>query len=333
MLSFGFILAILIELLVPFGLAIWFIRKFGTNWKLFGVGVLTFIASQIVHLPMLFGIDALNTSLLGKIPTVSFNIMNAVLLGLAAGICEETARWVGFKILKARASKFGASLTVGAGHGGIESIIIGISLLVNYALFMIISSGKGNQFGVPVEMQYSMAQQMFAYLSMPWFLPLIGAAERLFAITLHLALSVMVWQAFKNRSWGWFIGAVLWHAFIDGATVLMSTYQFNLWVIEGVVAVMAVANAFFIIWFGRRQFEIEAEESEETSLDEGEVVEGELLPASEAAPVEESAPVKKPRKTRKTSADSEQAPVEPAPESENVEDEKPSKSLYDDEAN
>jgi uncharacterized membrane protein YhfC len=310
MLSFGFISAILIEILLPFALGIWFVRKFGASWKIFGVGVLTFIASQIVHLPLLYGLNYVMPGLAASLPSTVMAILNAVVLGLAAGICEETARWVGFKLLKSRAKSIGSGLMAGAGHGGVESIIIGLMVLVNYALFMIISSGKGDQFGLPMEMQMSMAQQMYAYVSMPWYMPLIGAIERIFAIALHLTLSVMVWQAYKNRSWGWFIGAILWHAFVDGAAVMMSTYQFNLWLIEGVIGLMAASNVVFLVWFTRRQREIEAEEAEEeaemASLGDhlpGELPENEDQRTSrEAEASEESKAVKKPRAARKEKA-------------------------------
>ncbi|MHC1782120.1 MAG: YhfC family intramembrane metalloprotease [Anaerolineaceae bacterium] len=307
MLSFGFISAILIEILFPFALGIWFVRKFGASWKIFGVGVLTFIASQIIHLPLLFGWDYAVPRLAASLPSTVMAIINAVVLGLAAGICEETARWVGFKLLKSRAKSVGSGLMAGAGHGGVESIIIGLMVLVNYVLFMIISSGKGDQFGLPMEMQMSMAQQMYAYISMPWYMPLIGAVERIFALALHLTLSIMVWQAFKNRSWGWFIGAVLWHTFVDGAAVIMSTYQFNLWLIEGVIGLMAASNIVFLVWFTRRQVEIEAEEAEEEAeqaLLDGQVSERtpdpeEQNPADELESSEKSKAAKKPRAAKK----------------------------------
>ncbi len=303
MLSFGFILAILIEILLPVALGIWFARKFGASWKIFGVGVLTFIASQVVHIPMLFGLNLLMPGIAASLPMAAVAVINAVLLGLAAGICEETARWVGFKLLKARAKSVNAALMAGAGHGGVESIIIGLMVLVNFTIFTIVSSGKGNQFGLPMELQMSMAQQMFAYISMPWWMPLIGAMERVFAISLHLALSFMVWQAYKNRSWGWFIAAVLWHAFIDGAAVMMSTYKFNIWVIEGVVGVMAAANLVFLVWFVRRQLEDEAEDKEEAEQMEGEIME-DPSPRVDAEPPEVAEKKTRPAAKKKAAASS-----------------------------
>jgi uncharacterized membrane protein YhfC len=299
MLSFGFILAILIEILLPFALGIWFARKFGASWKIFGVGVLTFIASQIVHIPMLYGLNLLMPGIAANLPMAAVAVINAVILGLAAGICEETARWVGFKLLKARANSVKASLMAGAGHGGVESIIIGLMVLSNFTIFTIVSSGRGNQFGLPMELQMSMAQQMFAYVSMPWWMPLVGAMERVFAISLHLALSFMVWQAYKNRSWGWFIAAVLWHAFIDGAAVMMSTYKFNLWVLEGVIGVLAAANLVFLVWFVRRQLEIEREDAEEAES-MADVVEADVVPAIDADAPE--AAIKKTRSAAKKKA-------------------------------
>jgi uncharacterized membrane protein YhfC len=286
MLYATYVLAILIEVLLPFALGIWFIRKYGTSWRLFGVGVLTFIASQIVHFPLLYGISELAKNFFTNIPTGVLPFLNAVILGLAAGICEETARWVGFKLLKNRAKSFGAALTIGAGHGGVESFLVGLVVLANFVVLLFVSSGKGAMLGLPPETLAMMGPQIGALASMPWYTPLAGAAERIFTVTMHLSLSVMVWQAFIKRSWGWFIGAVLWHAFIDGVAVIMSSYQMNIWLIEGVLALIAVANLVFLIWFGRRQAELEIEDAEELE-EAGEV---ESLEAGDSAAVEPTAP-------------------------------------------
>jgi uncharacterized membrane protein YhfC len=259
MLSFGFILAILIEILLPFALGIWLARKFKTSWKLFGVGVLTFIGSQIVHFPMLSGIDLIVKGLGPNVSPAILNLSNAVLLGLAAGICEETARWVGFKLLKSRAGKVSSALMVGAGHGGVESILVGLSVMVGFVLMTAVNSGAISQLNLPSETVSALKAQMPGYMSMAWYTPLAGALERIFAVTLHITLSVMVWQALVKRSWKWFLGAVLWHAVVDAGAVMMLVYKFNLWTLEAVVGVTAVLNAIFLVRFVSRQTRVEAE--------------------------------------------------------------------------
>lgn len=317
MVSLGYILTILIEILLPFGLAIWFTRRFKTSWGLFGVGVLTFIGSQILHIPLVsYVLNPWLGSLQPQLPMGLWAVIVAVVLGLAAGLFEETARWVGYRLLKARAKTFGSALTLGAGHGGIESILIGIIILVYYVQILIFTNGWGQQLGIPDSTLTGWAPQVYSMLNAPWYAALIGAAERVFAIALHLSLSVMVWQAFVKRSWGWFAAAILWHAFVDAAAVLMSILGFSVLLVEGAVALTAIANVVFLVWFGRQQLEIEAEGDEDEEVVEGEAVEVVDAPKSELtaeAPAEETPQVEaKPKAKRK--------PRAPKPDAENKEE-------------
>jgi len=60
-LKLSFILTVLIQIGVPLGLGFWLARRAANAgvftrkaaWGIFGVGVLTFIGSQVVHLPLL----------------------------------------------------------------------------------------------------------------------------------------------------------------------------------------------------------------------------------------------------------------------------------------
>jgi uncharacterized membrane protein YhfC len=307
MVSLGYILTILIEILLPFGLAIWFTRRFKTSWGLFGVGVLTFIGSQILHIPLTsFVLNPWIGSLQAKLPFGLWAAIAAIVLGLAAGIFEESARWIGFRILKSRAKTFGSALTVGAGHGGIESILIGIIILVNYVIILIFTNGWGPGLGISQQTLQSWAPQVYSMLNVPWYAELISAAERIFAITLHLGLSVMVWQAVMKRSWGWFVAAVLWHAFVDAIAVVMSILGFSIWLTEAAVALTAIANVVFLIWYGKQQLEIEAEGEEDEELVEGEaveVVEAPKAELTEEAPAEETPLAEaKPKAKRKPKA-------------------------------
>ena len=221
MISAAFIVAVLIEILLPFVLAYLFIRRYRTKWTLFFIGVLTFIGSQVLHIPALQGITALFQS--GALPTPPVAVVpyfNAVLLGLLAGLFEETARWVGYRLLKNRGNSWGAALTLGAGHGGIESILVGVTVLAGFI----------GSFG------------MIELSPLAWYDPLAGAVERIIAISLHITLSVMVWLSVSRRNLLWFAAAVLWHALLDFVAVLTVSFGLQMWAIEGVLSLFLVAN-------------------------------------------------------------------------------------------
>jgi thiazole synthase len=92
---------ILLPLLAGFFIA----RKFKLSFKdfrvLFVAGALTFIASQVIHVPLVFGLTALFSK--GLLPSMDKSvtlIFNAIVLGLLAGIFEETARYILFKWIR-----------------------------------------------------------------------------------------------------------------------------------------------------------------------------------------------------------------------------------------
>jgi uncharacterized membrane protein YhfC len=236
MINAAFVLAILGEMALPIGIMLWLKRRYGVKWMLFGVGVLTFIASQVVHIPLLRVITPI---LKFRIPPydVSFPaiLLEACVLGLAAGLCEETARLVGYWLLKGRAKTFASALALGAGHGGIESIGVGIALLFTFVANLLALRNNQPVGGITPQS----AAAMFAY---PWYVPLVSLFERFTAVSLHITLSAMVWQAVTRRAWGWYLGAVLYHALVDAMAVALPQLGFSTYLLEGILGVLMLAN-------------------------------------------------------------------------------------------
>ncbi len=93
MLTVAYLLSVSGMIILPILLAFYLTRKFKLSWKLVLAGALTFIASQVLHIPLVYGLTALfNNGTLPPIPEAWTAIFNAILLGLLAGIFEETAR-------------------------------------------------------------------------------------------------------------------------------------------------------------------------------------------------------------------------------------------------
>src|SRR5258707_6915590 len=124
MLYLTYSLNFLLMMGLPFVLAAFLARRLGLRWGLFWVGAVTFIASQIVHLPLnavLGGLGLIKPATAGW-PLVVF----AVVLGLSAGLCEELARYLVLLFWLKRDRSWRAALMFGAGHGGVESFIFGV---------------------------------------------------------------------------------------------------------------------------------------------------------------------------------------------------------------
>ena len=107
-------------------LAFYLTRRFKLSWKLVLAGALTFIASQVLHIPLVYGLTALfNNGTLPVIPEAWRALFNAILLGLLAGIFEDTARLILFKFGLKNVKTWAEGVLVGAGHGGVEAVLLG----------------------------------------------------------------------------------------------------------------------------------------------------------------------------------------------------------------
>ena len=249
-----FIIAGIFNVVFPFVLGWWIIRKKQTSWKLFGVGVLTFIGSQIFHIPLVNGLTvAFQTGALPHVDPVIAPYFNAVVLGLLAGIFEETARWIGFELLKKKGNSLGAALTMGAGHGGVEAVIIGGIVLVNLVAMLGLRYMDTAILPLPADQIQLAQQQAQAYFATPWPMPLAGAVERIGAFGLHITLSIMVWLAISFRKPLWFWGAILYHALIDGLTVLAVSFNLGTWLIEFVFVAVSLAVLYLVLRFAKQK--------------------------------------------------------------------------------
>jgi uncharacterized membrane protein YhfC len=242
-LEYTFPLAALIELGAPIILAVLVARRWPGTWPLIGIGTLTFIGSQIVHLPLNWLLGQL-----GILPADKNQFIQiALVLGLSAGVCEETARAVSYGLLRQRARAWPAALALGAGHGGIESMIVGALVLLTYVNMQILRTTDLITAGIPANQLDLVRQQIAFYWSQPWHVPLAGAVERMSAITLHLALATLVLQAFTRRNVLYYLGAVGWHTAVNAVAVILLANKWDYWAIEGVLFVCALISG-GIIW-------------------------------------------------------------------------------------
>ncbi len=228
MLIFDFTISVSFMILIPVVLAALLRRRFQAPWILFAFGTVTFIASQVVHLPL----NALLVTL-HVLPKTGINdpaiplIQSSIVLGLTAGLCEETARAVGYWLLK-RARSLEDGLILGLGHGGVESMIFGGVLTAATVSSLMQLSGKDlTSLKLSPDQLTALTTQVQSLIASP----LVGAAgplvERLLAMAAHLVFSLLVLQAFRKRNLLYYLGAVGYHLLIDASAVYASAKLSN----------------------------------------------------------------------------------------------------------
>jgi uncharacterized membrane protein YhfC len=173
--------------------------------------------------------------------------VNAIILGLLAGIFEETARYILFQFILKNTRSWKEGILVGLGHGGVEALFLGIFAaltLINMVAYRNIDLSTVPS--IPADQLALAQQQVGAYWSAPWYMALLGFVERIFAICLHVSLSIMVLYAVVYRKPAWFWLSLLWHAFVDAVAVYVGQ-EVGVLAVEGIVAVFAILSLWIVL--------------------------------------------------------------------------------------
>jgi uncharacterized membrane protein YhfC len=241
MLTAAYIFNFLGMILLPIFLWVYFTRKFSLAWRLVLAGGLTFVVSQVLHIPLVLGMG----SFLQSVPRP----VNAILLGLLAGIFEETARYILFRFILRKTRSWKEGVLVGLGHGGTEAVLLGLLAAFGFFTMLVMrGSDLSTMPGIPADQVEAARQQVAAYWSMPWYMALMGFLERIFAITLHVSLSVMVLYAIADRKPIWFWLALLWHALVD-AVAVYAVQKVGILGTEAVIAVFGLISLWIVFKF------------------------------------------------------------------------------------
>ena len=215
---------LILGIIIPAVLYLIMKKRFGNNRIAFFTGcgimfVFAFVLESIVHSIVLGG--TLGT-------TISNNIWLYGLYGASmAAIFEETGRLIAFKfILKKHREKDGTALLYGAGHGGFEAFyILFVSGVNNLTFAAMINSG--NTAALTAGLEGSALAQIEAtiqqMLDISWGVFLLSPIERIAAIILHISLSMLVWFAVKEKKYGLYGVALLFHFALDFVAVVVNS--------------------------------------------------------------------------------------------------------------
>ncbi|MFQ6087746.1 MAG: YhfC family glutamic-type intramembrane protease [Candidatus Methanofastidiosia archaeon] len=229
-----FLFAILSEMFFPVILILIARKKFKTSLNVFMFGALMFILAEALRIPLLLLLTFLSkrVEFFEGFSRLQILLLNSTILALTAGIFEEGARYFGYKkFIKER--NFSNGVSFGIGHSGVESVIVGILVSLSLINYIYLSTVPLESLPIPEE-KFSDVEKL---LNVKWYEPLIGALERIFAISFHLGMSVLVLQCFlKNKKIYLFI-AIFFHFLLDFPIGIlpnyMSIYYLEVWAFLG----------------------------------------------------------------------------------------------------
>lgn len=237
----GAAINILLSLVLPIALILYFIRKAGPRPAL--TGALCFIVSQLIlRIPLLQLFTAMNQSWLQTLtPQVPAYYVYILALSLTAGLFEEWGRYLFMRLMLKQRRSTTDALAFGAGHGGIEAILL---------------------VGLTVTVQLFFTPQQFESLS--GFVIVIGGVERVFAMLFHIAMSVLIMRrGLAQIRFVWL--AVLLHTLLNFVPIALAgllalTGMANILFTEGMLLLGAAASVWYIVHAVRNPHTQQAEE-------------------------------------------------------------------------
>lgn len=236
-------LCALVGIAAPVALAWWLVKKRHARLGTILVGAGVFFVFALLLEPILHQVVLKGP--FGDI--ISGNTWYYALYGgLAAGIFEETGRFLGMKfLLKKEPTGALPAVAYGVGHGGMEMLMIfGITMISNIVVSLMINAGQVDTIlsAVPAETREQVEAQFAQLQDLHAGQLLLGLWERISALILQLGLSIIVWTAVrKGGKWLWFFpAAILLHALVDGVAVVLSK-SLSVNAVELIIFSMAIA--------------------------------------------------------------------------------------------
>ena len=212
------------------------------------IPMLAGVAGFIIFALVLEG--SIHRIVIGRFISMDTPVLYVVYGIFMAGIFEETARFIAFKILKRKYQGIETALSYGIGHGGIESVLLaGFPMLIAIFASVIINTGNieiitGRFRG---EALAAINNQIGVLFTIVPYMFLFSGIERMMALAIQLSLSVVVfYSVFGKDKLLLYPLAIISHAIIDIPAVLFQAGVLkSLFLTEGIVCLSAIGMVLF----------------------------------------------------------------------------------------
>ncbi|MFA5014229.1 MAG: YhfC family glutamic-type intramembrane protease [Actinomycetota bacterium] len=222
LINISYIISILIEIGVPVILAFYMWKKYKVSWALFFLGMLLFLVS-LCRIPL----NNIFSLYIGRNFTgVLAVILAGLFVSFTAGIFEEGVRALAFGlIIKSRSYEKAVIYGIGHGGGGESMIFVGISVMISFIVYRLFPGS------LPAGLLHEVA-------GIAWYMPLVGALERILAIAIQISLSVLVMYAFLKKKYYFILISILYHMMIDFVSIYIN-YKFGIFLSEIMLFIFA----------------------------------------------------------------------------------------------
>lgn len=172
--------------------------------------------------------------------SLSYPTLTIFIISLSAGIFEEIGRLLGYKIFLKRELIWENGIGYGIGHGGVESILmVGVNFLIYFVISIL------NNLGNPIS---SISQIVLETLiKTPSYQFLIPGVERVFALSIQIALSLIVLYGVKYKKFFYLLIAIIFHTIIDFVAVYVYIIYKNILLTEILAGIFSILSFVYIV--------------------------------------------------------------------------------------
>ena len=240
------VITIILMVILPFGFFLYWRRKHKqqTNLTYLMAGVIGFIVSARilelgVHYFCILADNPVSRFILGS--TAAYVLYGTVM----AGVFEECGRHIILKyIMKKNRTRENAVL-YGIGHGGIEVLAVLLPAMITFFVIAVLFSGEDMEtalrtLNITEETAAAALPSVQAAAAFDYGMMAANVIERVFAMLLHISLTVVVFYGILCAKKGYLPLAILLHMLMDTFPALYQRGMVPLWSVEVWAAVCTI---------------------------------------------------------------------------------------------
>lgn len=189
---------------------------------------------------------------------INGNTVAFVLYGIImAGVFEECGRYIVLKYIMKKNRTPENAVMYGIGHGGIEILAVILPTMITYlAVAVMFSSGNVENalstLNITEQTADAALPSVQAAATFDYAMMAMNVMERLFAMLLHIGLTVIVYYGVCNAKKACLPAAILLHMLMDTFPALYQRSVVPLWAVEIWVAMWAAVIVFIAVKLYRK---------------------------------------------------------------------------------
>lgn len=254
LLSIGIVIEILVTTVLPIGVGFWLNKKKDVPWRVIGYGALAYIVMQTVVSLLFVGFGLLVENDILPLQDPALRITQVALSIFLGAVVGVLIRWLGMDKIKEDLKNKRAAWGIALGFGGMEAIqLVGLPLISTFWTMMTNININPETTSLSPEI----VAQLGEIWKTPFYIPLAGSLERLGALVMHLAVTVLILQVFKQNNKKFLAAAMGVELLVNGLVAGLSEAGLGyVWVIL-IAVVLMVGNIYLLR--GMDAFDLEDE--------------------------------------------------------------------------